>query len=127
MPTEMNARNESLFVCDMTALEPAARERHMVTSGQLFQAVQEVRELPNGYAFRLPNDSATLLKAAEFVADERLCCPFFGFVLELGPEGEPLWLRLTGRDGVKPFIEAEVGDHLPVVVRSETDHSSSNA
>jgi hypothetical protein len=112
MTTELNTEINSPFVCDMTALGPAQREQHIVTSGQLFQAVQEVRELPDGYAFRLPNDSATLLKAAEFVAGERLCCPFFGFVLELEPEGGPLWLRLTGRDGVKPFIQAEIGDHL---------------
>ena len=112
MTTELNTGSESPFVCDMTALEPAQREWHGVTSGQLFQAVQEVRVLPEGYAFRLPNDSATLLKAAEFVAGERLCCPFFGFALELEPEGGTLWLRLTGRDGVKPFIQAEVGEYL---------------
>ncbi|HEX6384588.1 MAG TPA: hypothetical protein VF177_07960 [Anaerolineae bacterium] len=112
MPTEMNARNESPFVCDMTALEPAQREQHAVTSRQLFQAVQEVQELPDGYAFRLPNDSTMLLLAAGFVAYERLCCPFFGFGLKLEPDGGPLWLRLTGRAGVKTFIRAELGDHL---------------
>jgi len=49
------------------------------------------------------------MKAVEFVANERLCCPFFGLAVEIEPEGGPLWLRLTGRDGVKPFIKAEIG------------------
>ena len=68
--------------------------------------------MPDGYAFRLPNESDVLLKAAEFIALERLCCPFFGFSLEVEPEGGALWLRLTGREGVKPFIHAEIGGHL---------------
>lgn len=53
-----------------------------------------------------------LLRAAEFISLERLCCPFFGFALDVAPEGGALWLSLTGRDGVKPFIAAEIGDHL---------------
>ena len=52
------------------------------------------------------------MKVAEFIANERLCCPFFGFTVEIEPEGGALWLHLTGRDGVKPFIQAEVGAAL---------------
>jgi hypothetical protein len=52
------------------------------------------------------------MKAAEFIANERLCCPFFGFAVEVGPEGGALWLRLTGREGIKPFIQAELGEAL---------------
>lgn len=37
----------------------------------------------------------------------RLCCPFFDFVVELERNGGPLWLKLIGRDGIKPFIQAE--------------------
>lgn len=42
--------------------------------------------------------------------------PFFGFSLDLEPEGGELWLSLTGRDGVKPFIQAEIGDVLNTAV-----------
>jgi hypothetical protein len=44
---------------------------------------------------------------AEWAAGERVCCPFFDIDLQAEREGGPLWLRLTGRDGVKQFIEAE--------------------
>src|SRR5687767_2738657 len=104
-----DAEKFSPFACDMTAIEASKRGQHMATIDELFRGTVEIREQPDGYAFRLPNEPEVLLKAAEFVALERLCCPFFGFNLEIEPEGGPLWLRLTGREGVKPFIRAEIG------------------
>jgi len=53
------------------------------------------------------------MQAAEFIAKERLCCPFFGFAIEIEPEQGALWLSLTGRQRVKPFIRAEIGGVLP--------------
>jgi hypothetical protein len=37
---------------------------------------------------------------------------FFDFSLEVEREGGAVWLSLTGREGVKPFIMAEIGEHL---------------
>jgi hypothetical protein len=109
---DANAEQHSPFACDMSAIEPDKRGEHMTTISELFRAVLESRELSSGYAFRLPNDADSLLMAAKFIALEKLCCPFFGFALEIEPEGGAVWLSLTGRDGVKPFILAEIGDHL---------------
>ena len=100
---------ESPFACDMTAIAAEQRSAHMVTIEKLFRSVQSSRELQNGYAFELPNESDMLLTVAEFIANERLCCPFFDFALEVEREGGAVWLSLKGRDGVKPFIMAEVG------------------
>ena len=102
----------SPFVCDMNAIAPADREQHIAIAIEVFQAVESIQELTNGYAFRLPNTSRLLMRAAEFIANERLCCPFFGFEVEIEPQGGPLWLRLTGGNGVKPFIKAEIGEAL---------------
>lgn len=102
----------SSFRCDMNAIDPVQRKQHIATTVAVFAAVQEIRELPNGYAFRLQDDANTLLEAAEFIMRERLCCPFFGFGMEVEPEGGPVWLRLTGAVGIKPFIQAEVGGAL---------------
>ncbi|HYH84217.1 MAG TPA: hypothetical protein VEX60_01975 [Pyrinomonadaceae bacterium] len=112
MNDERPAVKESPIACDMSAIEPSQRARHVAAAGELFRAVMEIRELPGGYAFRLPAGADTLLKAAEFVSLERLCCPFLGFMLEVEPEGGPAWLRLTGREGVKAFIREEVGGLL---------------
>lgn len=105
---------ESPFACDMTAIEPKQRGAHLATTEKLFGAVESLRELPNGYSFRLPNESDVLLTAAEFISLERLCCPFFSFRLEVEQEGGAVWLSLSGGEGVKPFILAEIGDHLKV-------------
>lgn len=110
-------KKEFPFACDMTAIPLEQRGAHIATIQKLFRLVRNTCELPDGYAFELPNESAVLLTAAEFISHERLCCPFFGFALAVEPEGGSLWLSLTGRDGVKPFIMAEIGEHLPVSIQ----------
>jgi hypothetical protein len=44
---------------------------------------------------------------AEWVDAERKCCPFFDFHIDLEREGSMLWLRLTGQNGIKQFIQME--------------------
>ena len=112
MTNDAHAFRESHIACDMSAVEPGLRAGHVATGGRVFRAAEEIRELPGGYAFRLAGGSDTLADAAEFISVERLCCPFLGFALEVEPEGGPVWLRLTGREGVKEFIREEVGGLL---------------
>ncbi|HEX8281936.1 MAG TPA: hypothetical protein VF588_01055 [Pyrinomonadaceae bacterium] len=112
MTDETRAARESPIACDMSAIGAGLRAAHVATGGRVFRAAAEIRELPDGYAFRLPNESGALRDAAEFISLERLCCPFLGFAVEVEPEGGPFWLRLTGREGVKEFIRAEVGELL---------------
>ena len=107
------SEKESPFACDMTAIAADQRGAHLATIEQLFGIVEALRELPDGYSFRLPNDAETLQTAARFITLERLCCPFFGFALEVEREGGEIWLSITGRGEVKPFIMAEIGEHLP--------------
>ena len=112
MTDETLSLRESPIACDMSAIEPGQRAGHIATGGRVFGRAEEVRERPDGYAFRLPQESDTLRDAAEFISLERLCCPFLGFAVEVAPEGGPVWLRLNGREGVKPFIREEVGELL---------------
>lgn len=97
------------IVCDMTALSAAQRERQQILMRDLHALIQETAALANGYAFRLKADEATILAAAEFITIERLCCPFLTFELAVGAGDEPVWLKVSGRAGVKQFIEAEFG------------------
>src|SRR5205814_8392921 len=112
MKNEVHVERESPFACVMDVLEPSKRQQHIATAQFVFAAVNEVRELPNGYAFHLPNESKMLRKVGEFISLEQLCCPFFGFTLEVEREGGAVWLQLTGREGVKPFIEAEIVEFM---------------
>ena len=93
------------FACNMGALTKSERAVHAKLGQALFIGVQEQRELRNGYAFRLP--PAKLETAARWIALEQKCCPFFTFELELARDAGPLWIRITGSEGVKAFIRAE--------------------
>jgi hypothetical protein len=101
--------NESPLACDFTTMTAEQRERRQVLAQRVHATVQEIRELSDGYAFRFPAEPALCLTVAEFMTLERLCCPFFTFALELECDGGPLWLRLTGREGVKQFLQTELG------------------
>jgi hypothetical protein len=100
---------ESPLACNMAVLNDEQRKRSQILLTQMKSARREVRELSDGYAFRLPTDSATIRDAAEYITLERLCCPFFRFQMEVEQEGGPLWLRLTGRPGVKELTKLELG------------------
>ncbi len=95
------------FACDMAALTPEERERRQALADQLHAATQQMQERADGYAFRYP--AALLLTAATFVALEQRCCPFFRFTLDVEPDDGPLWLSITGHEGVKTFIATERG------------------
>jgi hypothetical protein len=109
MNLENPTKRESPLACNIAALNDEQRKRIQILLTQMKSAHQEVRDLPDGYAFRLPTDSATIRDTAEYVTLERLCCPFFRFDLEVEQEGGPLWLRLTGRPGVKELTKLELG------------------
>ena len=97
------------FACNLAALTKEQRQRHIELSKQMRESVQEVRELPDGYALRFASDSKTILSLAEFVSYERLCCPFFKFTMEIECSDQPVWLQMTGREGIKEFLKTEFG------------------
>jgi hypothetical protein len=102
-------RTEVPLTCDPSALTDEQWERHRELYGRLRADVQEVRELEDGYAFRHSADSSVLLAIAQFVANERLCCPFFEFEISVGRGGDPVWLRMSGEGEAKRILEAEMG------------------
>ena len=102
-------KDEPVFMCRLDALDTAERARYQELRKQLHAGVQEVKELPDGYAFRLSADSKTILLAAEWITFERRCCSFFNFALGIESEKQSLWLNVTGREGVKAFMKLEMG------------------
>lgn len=100
------------LVCDLTAIPAPARDEHLQTATQIFQAAQSIQELPNGYALQLPNAGEGFMALARFVENERRCCPFFRFELEIEPNRGPLWLRLTGGAGVKELLQSTLRDQV---------------
>lgn len=96
------------IACDLSALDDASRREHERVAGQVLHSVVEVREEDEGYAFRLSADIPTIIALGQFIARERLCCPFFDFSLEIPRDHQPVWLHVSGREGVKEYIAANM-------------------
>ena len=111
----MNDKLQSPIACDMSVLSPAQREAHLKTSRALFSTIKQIEELPDGYGFRLAGPDV-IVQTAEFIELEKLCCPFLNFALEVEAENGSVWLRLTGREGVKAFIREEIDGLLGTVI-----------
>lgn len=103
------AKKPVVFACNMKAMTPVQRKRHSeVLSPALEAAKLKSSEAADGYAFQFPSDAKTFATVAEWIGNERLCCPFFEFDVHVGDSTEPLTLRITGPEGVKQFIKAEL-------------------
>lgn len=96
------------LACMPGALTASERAAHFDLARELTQIRAEERIAnANGYALRFAPDALESL--ARFIANERKCCPFVTFELELKSGGGPLWLRMTGPKGTAEVLEAELG------------------
>jgi hypothetical protein len=101
------ANTTPVLACVPSAIAPGDRQAHFGLAKELLQQrAQERVALPNGYAIRFPIDA--LEAVVRFAANERKCCPFMIFELTFGPESAPLWLRMTGPEGTKDVLDAEL-------------------
>jgi len=104
--------NQPPIACDLSALDSETFDKHKQVSETVLSSVTEIREQPEGYAFRLRTETEMIRQAATFVARERQCCPFFDFTLEVKRDEGPVWLSISGREGVKQYVEDSV---LPTI------------
>lgn len=110
---------ETDFACNLIVLDEQEREQFASLTDDLFAAVQETRELENGFAFRFFNRSEQLVQIAKFIERESRCCPFLGFTLEIEPSAGPVWLYITGAEGTRAFLLAELDQ---IETWSDHDH-----
>ena len=95
------------LACVPGAIPAAERPAHFALLNRLFaDHARERRDVAGGYAFRF--DAASFDDIARFVGRERLCCPFLNFGLELSAQDGPVWISLTGTDGTRDFLDAEL-------------------
>jgi hypothetical protein len=102
------SKRETPFACSIEkSLTKEQREHKKQIAVKMEGARIETNELANGYVFRFRPEAVSFAEVADWVATERLCCPFFDLAIEAERENGPLALRITGRDGVKEFIRTE--------------------
>ena len=95
-----------VIACTPQHVPTELRPQWLSLGKAVYAAVQEVRELPDGYALRLPSDAETLVRTAQYMSLDRLCCQFLRFEISADPGVGPLWLRLIGPEGGKEVIRA---------------------
>jgi hypothetical protein len=105
---EKQTVTQSKFYCNIKALGPAERASHKRLTDKLMAVRKETVESEKGYEFQYSPKDVSLAELAEWVVAEGKCCPFFDFHIDLEREGDLLCLRLTGAEGIKAFIRAEL-------------------
>jgi hypothetical protein len=104
---EKEAMTQAKFYCNTKALNPNERAHHKLLTDKLVARRTRIVETEKGYEFQYSPATVSLGELADWVAAESKCCPFFGFHIDLEDEGKLLCLRLTGEEGLKPFMRAE--------------------
>jgi hypothetical protein len=97
---------ETPIACTPNAITAEQRARWFEVAKAFYASVEELQELPDGYACRLPIADATLARAAEYVSLDRLCCTFVTWHLRAEPDGGPVWLWITGPAGTKELMRS---------------------
>jgi hypothetical protein len=103
-----SGKGDSPFAC---SLEKSLTKEERAHKKQIAQKMESARidtqEIADGYVFRFRPEGVSFSEVADWVATERVCCPFFDLGIEAERENGPVSLRITGREGVKNFIRAE--------------------
>lgn len=112
----MSTSTASPLACVADAIAPADRSAHFALLARLFATeARERRELPGGYAYRF--DARAWADLAQWIDNERRCCPFLRFDVELLPGDDAIWLRLSGPPDVHAFLDAELPPMASAVTR----------
>jgi hypothetical protein len=101
------ATKEPVFACRLGALTPQERAHQKELTARLERATTRVTEDPEGYTFHY---AASVPPSAvmAWVENERKCCPFLRFTLDMSEDDGPTRLRDWGVPGTKAFVAAEL-------------------
>jgi hypothetical protein len=114
-------------------LNPAQQGDRRNRFASLKASAREITELDNGYALRFDLDEPAFREATNLVFDESQCCGFFEFRLAVLPSLKSLTLEVTGPQGAKEFLAANVGfesvsvkPQLPACACQSSTHCSAD-
>jgi hypothetical protein len=105
-PTEKRTQG---LTCNIDGIPPQDRARYAQLFESLRHAIQDKRDLPDGYALRLDPAQLNTDQALEWIELERKCCPFLEMEIRWDIQNGPVWLDLKGPEGVKDFVLDEFG------------------
>ncbi|HEX4825105.1 MAG TPA: hypothetical protein VFV19_12435 [Candidatus Polarisedimenticolaceae bacterium] len=92
------------IVCNLDSLTDAERARRAELAALVRAGTLRVVENETGYSIHLRPGNDVLERAEELIALERRCCGFMSLTLRR----DDAVLELSGREGTKAFIAAEL-------------------
>jgi hypothetical protein len=95
------------LACVPAAIPATQRKAHFELARDLVTTrALERLSLPEGYGFRF--DPSAFDDVARFVTNERKCCPFLTFEVQVAAQSGAVWLRMTGPAGTREVLDAEL-------------------
>jgi len=104
---ERDKMPQGKFFCNVNALTGSERIHHVKLTEKLLAMRSDTVPTDYGYELQFDPNKVSITELTDWVVNESKCCPFIDFHIDLEHAGRLLCLRLTGPDGIKPFIEAE--------------------
>ncbi len=92
------------IACTLSAEELAVRRT--TTLEQLFAGGKELQPLRSVYCFRCDASDQIFASSVELMTQERKCCRFMDFELQVRAAEGPVWLAISGPEGTKNFLES---------------------
>jgi hypothetical protein len=100
-----NMKISKPITCKLTS--PELQERKATVVAELKTLLLEKENGRHGVKLKFEATEQMLDKLTTFVKTERLCCDFLTFTITI--EENFVWMDLTGPEGTREFLEAEVG------------------
>ena len=95
-----------LIACNMNAISKAQRPHYDELMKRLRRSIQDRTELADGFTYKLDPNGIALQQIGDWMALERLCCPFLTFNLEVKNDGMTQ-LSMRGPEGTKLVLKED--------------------
>jgi hypothetical protein len=103
-----SSRGSKPIACDLTVFAQSERVEHMALARSLWGQAKEIIDLKDGFTFVFQESPLLEKQIANWVSNERKCCPFFSFEVASERALSTLRLRITGPDGAKEILAVEL-------------------
>jgi hypothetical protein len=94
------------IACDLAALSAEQRSREQALLAEFRPLFRDPQETAQGFSVVVSAEPKLLARLGEFLALERLCCPFLTFDLSISSGQRPVTLHVHGGPGTKPFLRS---------------------
>jgi hypothetical protein len=101
---------DTAIACDLTVFSSSERLKHMALAKTLLGKARQVIEHEDGFTFVFEQCARLEMKIADWVTNEKRCCPFFLFDLSRADTPPSLRLRISGPNGAKEILRTGLTD-----------------